>query len=141
MNLKGSMISLSIFMSLRSISALINCREKNWEIGRQICESKSLFEMDGWGGCYSKTIRPGHKPFPFLLRPSLVLFPLDSFSLLSICLQERTFSKCCSEKCQKYSWSAVFLLLHQTQHKEMAHKRFSLFNYSTRSNSWPGIER
>lgn len=108
MNLKGSMISLSIFMSLRNISALIKCREKVWELERQRRESRSLFEMDGWGGCSSKTIRPGHKPFPFLLCPSLLLLPLDSFSFLSIFLQERTFSKCCSEKCQKYSFGVLY---------------------------------
>lgn len=141
MNLKESMFSLSIFMTLRSIYAFIKCREKNWELGRQRHESKSLFEMDGWGGYFSKTIRPGHKLFPFLLCPFLVLLPLDSFLFLSIFLQEKTFSKCSSDKCQKYSWSVAFLLLQKTQCEEVAQRMLSLFNYSMHSNSWPGIER
>lgn len=84
--------------------------------------------MGGLGGCSSKTFRTGYKPFPFLLCPSRVMIHLDSF--LSISLELRTFSKCCSERCQNYSQSPVLLLLHRIKYVEVAHKVFPCFNYS-----------
>lgn len=87
--------------------------------------------MGGLRGCSSKSFRPGYKPFPFLLCPSRVLLHLDSF--LSISLEVRTFSKCCSQKCRNYSQSPVFLLLHQSKCKEVAHKVFPHSNYSMHS--------
>lgn len=120
---------LNIYMFEKDFWHLFNAESKT-ESGRQRCWR--LFEMGGLGVCSSKTFRPGYKPFPFLLCPTQVLIHLDSF--LSISLELRTFSKCCSEKCQNYSPSPAFLLLHQTKYEEVAHKVFPHFNYSMHSN-------
>lgn len=107
-------------------------REKQSQEGRDIRDFLRWVDkekMGGLGGCCSKTFRPGYKSFPFL---SWVLIHLDS--LLSISLELRTFSKCCSEKCQNYSQSSEFLLLHWTKYVGVSHKVSSHFNYSMYSN-------